>query len=372
LIHKLKRINRKVHDFMRTIRLKIGKKLLDKETTNRKIYDPKNIIDKYQIKSILFMRDDGKIGDTIVSTVLFREIKKKFPNLKIGIVVRKNVYEIIENNKNLDDIYIYSKKLKEILKLSRQIKTEKYDLLVDLNTELKVKQMLFISRCNCKYNLGVHKENWNMFDFNIERIDYNKHITCLFFDLLKKLGIGCQDFSYDIECSNTMLYLHKLEKKNYVVFNPYGASKYRSFNIENIKKIVHILMKKINMKIILIGPFEKKNELEKVIKELKDTKVKFIYTKSMLEVAELVRYSRVVVTPDTSIVHIASAFQVTALCIYRKKINGTDKNYLFWGPNNKNAKIIYVEQDISEDEEIDINSLDFILLEEKIDEIKEI
>lgn len=73
------------------------------------------------------------------------------------------------------------------------------------------------------------------------------------------------------------------------------------------------------MKIILIGPFEKKNELEKVIKELKDTKVKFIYTKSMLEVAELVRYSRVVVTPDTSIVHIASAFQVTALCIYRKK-----------------------------------------------------
>lgn len=66
---------------LQTIRLWIGKLILDKKT-------PKNAT-ALSPKKILFLRQDGKIGDYIVSSFVFREIKKSNPEIKIGVVCTK-------------------------------------------------------------------------------------------------------------------------------------------------------------------------------------------------------------------------------------------------------------------------------------------
>ena len=70
-----------IKSFLRTLRLKIGKQILDKKTPLASIIFPP--------KSILFLRHDGKIGDYVVSSFIFREIKKQAPNTKIGVVCSK-------------------------------------------------------------------------------------------------------------------------------------------------------------------------------------------------------------------------------------------------------------------------------------------
>ena len=55
---------------LKALRLKMGKWILDKSSRSN---NPKSV---EHPKSFLFLRQDGKIGDYIVSSFVFREIKK--------------------------------------------------------------------------------------------------------------------------------------------------------------------------------------------------------------------------------------------------------------------------------------------------------
>lgn len=71
-----------VHNFLQNIRIAIGKQLLDKSV----IPLTDNPLALCPVRKILFLRKDSKIGDMIVSSFVFREIKKNDPSIKIGIV----------------------------------------------------------------------------------------------------------------------------------------------------------------------------------------------------------------------------------------------------------------------------------------------
>jgi len=77
----------------------------------------------------------------------------------------------------------------------------------------------------------------------------------------------------------------------------------------------------------------------------------------MSEVAELIKGANLVVSPDTSIVHLARAFDKKMICIYRKELEKEDKNSILWGPNSEKAKVIFVEEKVKDGEEIDINHI---------------
>ena len=137
----LKKINRIFQDYMREKRLKIGKAIWDKkEKTN--IIKGNNFIEDNNIKSILFLRYDGKIGDMIVNSLMFREIKKVYPDIKIGLIARGAAIDIIKDNPNVDEIYEYHKDRKKIKELALKIREENYDLLIDFSEMLRVNQMM--------------------------------------------------------------------------------------------------------------------------------------------------------------------------------------------------------------------------------------
>ena len=58
---------------LKALRLKVGKWMLDKSSRSN---NPQSL---EHPKSFLFLRQDGKIGDYIVSSFVFREIKKFNP-----------------------------------------------------------------------------------------------------------------------------------------------------------------------------------------------------------------------------------------------------------------------------------------------------
>lgn len=364
----LKKLNRKFQDYLRSKRLSFGKYIWDRK---KNIYNTSKdkLIDKNNIKSILVLRCDGKIGDMVISTILFREIKKKYPNIKLGVVSKGEATAIIKNNKNVDKIYNYSKKRSHIKKLASEIAKENYDLLVDFSENLKVNQMMLINLCKAKFNIGVNKNSWNLFDFSVDEINFNEHISNLYINMLKILGIQGIDSYYDI-------YLNKEEEKKsmeikeeYILFNPYAASKHRSFNLEKSIKIIQILLEKRKEKIVLISTKNHRAELEK-IKEKLGERIEVPKLNGILDVAGFIKNSKLVVTPDTSIVHISVAYDKELICVYRKEKE--DKNSKFWGPNSKKAKVIFVEEEIKEGEEIDINKVDLSkikkLLEKREDE----
>ena len=58
-----------------------------------------------KIKKLLFLRYDGKIGDYIVTSWIYREIKKQRPDIQIDVVGISKNEKLFLNNKNVNRFY---------------------------------------------------------------------------------------------------------------------------------------------------------------------------------------------------------------------------------------------------------------------------
>lgn len=364
----IRKVSRVFQDFLRSQKVKIARLLWDKK--DKIEIARENLIEKNGIKSILIMRDDGKIGDMVVSSFMYREIKKQYPNIKIGVVTRKGAIDIIKDNCYVDKIYEYKKDNGYLKTLAYEIAKEKYDLLIDTSTILRERQIMFINKCKCRINLGVNKEEWQLFDVSVPE-EQSSHITKRFINILKILGVKEIKSNYDIQIADEAL--EKVEKKikeeenilevsekKRIILNPYTASKHRNFNRKNIEEIIKILLKYGKSEIYLLGHGENKKEVLELKEKLKESRVHYIELDGIQEVIALIKYSEMVISPDTSIVHIGAGLDKKVIAVYREDIVGN--NSILWGPNSDKAIQIFSRENSDDD----INNFDMGELEEVI------
>ena len=367
----IKKINRIFQDYMRVKRLKIGKYIWDRKE-KVKIVEGDNFLKDNSIKSVLFLRYDGKIGDMIVNSLMFREIKKVYPDIKIGVIARGAAIDIIKDNPNVDKIYEYYKDRKKIKDLALKIKEEKYDLLIDFSEMLRVNQMMLINLCGARINIGLDRKGWKLFDLSIESgkdFKWTEHITNRYLAYLIKLGLKKEsiDISYDIYLKDEKKYetfFYKIKENKKLILNPYGASKHKSFNIETLENIITYLKDK-DIAIILVYFGDKYKELEFLEKKYKSV---YIPKKieSILNTAILIKKSDYVISPDTSIVHIASTFNKKMITVYPPKGGKYGVDHLVWAPKSKYNKVIFCKDKIGTYDEIDINTFSMQEMKEEI------
>ena len=367
----IKKLNRIFQDYMREKRLKIGKYIWDRKD-KVKILEGNGFLEENDIKSILFLRYDGKIGDMVVNSLMFREIKKVYPNIKIGVVARGAAIDIIKDNSNVDKIYEYYKDRKKIKDLALKIKEEKYDLLIDFSEMLRVNQMMLINLCGARFNIGLNRKEWKLFDLSIKSdkdFKWTEHITNRYLAYLVKLGLKKEniDISYDIYLKDEKKYedfFNEIKESKKLILNPYGASKHKSFSVENLENIINYL-KNRDIAIILVYFGDKYKELEFLEK-----KYKYVYMpqkiESILDTAILIKESDYVISPDTSIVHIASALNKKMITVYPPKGGKYGVDHLVWAPKSEYSRVIFCKDKTGTYDEIDINTFNFDEIKEEI------
>lgn len=367
----IKKLNRIFQDYMREKRLKIGKYIWDRKD-RVKILEGNSFLEDNDIKSILFLRYDGKIGDMVVNSLMFREIKKVYPNIKIGVVARGAAIDIIKDNPNVDKIYEYHKDRKKIKDLALKIKEEKYDLLIDFSEMLRVNQMMLINLCGARFNIGLNRKEWKLFDLSIESdkdFKWTEHITNRYLAYLIKLGLKKAniDISYDIYLKDEKKYeffFNEIKENKKLILNPYGASKHKSFTIETLENIITCLKDK-DIAIILVYFGDKYKELEFLEKKYNN-----IYMpqkiESILDTAILIKKSDYVISPDTSIVHIASALNKKMITVYPPNGGKYGVDHLVWAPKSEYSRVIFCKDKTGTYDEIDINTFNFDEIKEEI------
>ncbi|SUB26070.1 hypothetical protein EV689_10995 [Avibacterium gallinarum] len=221
----------KLKDLLRHSRLVLGKWILDKKVAgNESIFPP---------KSILFLRQDGKIGDYIVSSFVFREIKNLDPSIKVGVVCNKQNAYLFEQNPYIDQLYFVKKKnIVDYIKNGLKISKQRYDLVIDPTIMLRNRDLLLLRLINAKNYFGYHKEDYKLFNLNLSQRDI--HFSEIYRKALEKVGIPVKSMQYDIpfrekEHSEITQFLQKNQLQNYLAINFYGAARSRKFSDENIK-----------------------------------------------------------------------------------------------------------------------------------------
>ncbi len=155
------------------------------------------------IKKILFIRRDN-IGDLICTTPAIRAVRRKYPDAKIGILVHTYNADIIRNNPDINEIYVYQK-AKHIpekhkfsvwldnLKVIKKIRKEKYDAAVGCGSYSPgVAKYTFLS--GAKIRIGHYKKDARNFFYSRPVVEPLKdaHEVLRTFNLLSPLGITGQ------------------------------------------------------------------------------------------------------------------------------------------------------------------------------------
>ncbi|MDU8924846.1 glycosyltransferase family 9 protein [Pasteurellaceae bacterium LIM206] len=321
-------------------RIKLGKILLDKSS--------KDYNNKTAVKKILFLRQDGKIGDYIVSSFVFREIKKLYPDVFIGVVcIRQNKY-LFEQNGYIDKLYVVKKRsISDVIKFGLEIRKQQYDAVIDPTLFVRNRDLLLLRLINATNYVGYKKSEYKIFNHNLEG-EY--HFSEVYQKALDMIGIHVQDTSYDVpendqvaEEINKFLSINKIT--DFISINFYGAARIKKVSDENIVKYLRYLTEVTKGKNIVILTYPEVTE--KLISLSKGFGNVFLYTKTngIFHTIELIRHSDLLISTDTSTIHIASGFDKDIIGIYRE-----DKiAFTHWRPKTKGScHILFYKENINE------------------------
>jgi ADP-heptose:LPS heptosyltransferase len=292
---------------------------------------------------ILFIRLN-RIGDALVATPLLKEIKSKI-GCKIYVLASSSNYFIFENKKLTDEIIVYRKNMVGISKLIRMINQIGFDAIVDLHNDVSSTASYLMAFSKSSYKFGLTKENDKLFTHTVKKLDPSKHhVIDRVLEFEKLFGIEADYdeanivFSYSKEAddkSKAFLEEHFLTKKFLVGINISAGSEARFWGVDNFKKLVHSFSS-YDVSLIIMCPL---SDLQKA-QAISESIIPIFYNPIFEEFAAMIDSLNLLFTPDTSIVHIASAFKVPVFGLY-VKYNTNDK---IWSPYKSEFECIITEE----------------------------
>ena len=327
---------------LKALRLKIGKWILDKSSRSN---NPQSL---EHPKSFLFLRQDGKIGDYIVSSFVFREIKKFNPLIKIGVIcTKKNAY-LFQKNKNIDEIYTVKKRnILDYIKKGLLIRKERYDVVIDPTLIIRNRDLLLLRIINAHNYIGYQKEDYNIFNVNITK---DSHFSEIYKEALAKSNINLSDDSYDIPQDDLikeeiLQFITDNKLNNFIAINFYGNGKNRKFDDAHIIDYLTYIKDFYKHQLVLLATPDTHEHLSRIANQFNDV---FVYSSHHIMIyhtIELIRNCTQLISVDTSTVHIASGLNKAMICIYSR-----DKdNFIHWHPNSKNVcHILHYNDNVNE------------------------
>ncbi|MDR2426242.1 MAG: glycosyltransferase family 9 protein [Endomicrobium sp.] len=315
---------KKIRIWFKEFRKYFAKLIFDKKI------NPSAFLNISESKNILFLKYDNKIGDMAVLSLVFREFKRYYPQVRILVLCGKDNKEIIKYNPYVDEIIEISGKFIKDFGIYKALKQMTIDIAVDFFIfNPRPKHLFAIRTIAPKFLIGFHKQNYKMYDFSIN-CDVNElHISKRYESLLKELGIKPSSLDYDIflnpEDERKAKTLFK-DGKNNLIINPFAASKHRSFSFEKLQELIVKLKEKKDLNIYVICPKRYSNLLNGLYGAV------LLDIDSILESAAFVKYCDYIISPDTSIVHIAAAFKKKMLALFLDYSDFEEKICKVWAP----------------------------------------
>jgi len=231
-------------------------------------------------KKILFIRNDH-LGDMVYCTTVFREIKNAFPKVKISVLATSSNRQIIENDKNVDEIIemdlFWRRKsiqaIKDYIRIFRKIKQEKFDVGVDLRRS-KLNMLFFLFLPRIKNRVSYYNVNGGKL-FLTHPIFYDRvmHLINEHVNLINQaFGLDIKNIWPSIQVNGddnkeVREFMEKNKIKEYVVFAPGATSETKKWPEEKFNVLIEKFHKKYpNKKILISGANNDKEMIDRLTK----------------------------------------------------------------------------------------------------------
>jgi ADP-heptose:LPS heptosyltransferase len=305
---------------------------------------------EYDSCKYLFVRQD-RIGDVLVSTPLFSALKNKYPNAVIDVLLSTNNHFVLANDHAIRKRWMYNKQLFASMRMMYNIRREKYDFVIDLMDNPSATSTVICLLSDARWTVGLRKDNAYAYDIVVPLISRkDAHIVDRIARLLVPFGIdpSAEDLrirfnvpGYATEFSNRVFEQNKLIRGKTMGINISAGHEVRFWGIDNFRTLITLLASKYRNKPILLLSKPSHKSLALQISDGFDNVVLAPPTNSFDEFAGLIRNLGLLITPDTSAVHLAAAFSVPSVVMYVQ----SDKNLRIWEPYNSRSEALVADVD---------------------------
>ena len=303
--------------------------------------------------NLLFIRYD-KLGDMIMCSGILREISRAHPNITIDVLTTPPNAPALENLSFVRDVILHERGKKPgLLSLARRLKQGQYDVTIDglvwrPSVSSYTTKLMIASRARwrvgsagrpneCAYNVPVSPPATR----------YSEHHVDHLARLASPFGLGAADGDWRPVIALTTSERSAAEFRwraidatgPRVLVNLSAGHPERRWPDDRFARLlVHLRRRVPNAAIVVLGLAAERSSVERLAALVHATPV----IPGVRELFALIGSADLVVTPDTAVAHVASAFARPTLTLLRRRAE-----YHIWVPYRTQGRNVFGDEELT-------------------------
>ncbi|MCK9279419.1 MAG: glycosyltransferase family 9 protein [Melioribacteraceae bacterium] len=299
-------------------------------------------------KRILLVRPD-RIGDVVLSTPIPRELKKKFPNCFIAVLLHSYTKDIYLNNPHVDKIILIDKSNnlfdKSFREKVREIKSCHFTHSLTLLPTERINYLLFFAGIPYRVGVGHKLYQYLTLTHFVSRKKYIplRHEADYCMDSARKIGVETDDISTEIhltkvEINNALELREKLlnGKKYLIGVHVTSGNSAPNWGPRKYAELISELKKNEDYEVIVTD--NKIPDEIKTIPEIQSPNIDIRLRESFVTFKAL----DVLISASTGPMHLAAALNVKTVSLFCPLTACSPK---LWGPMGNESRILLPKPD---------------------------
>jgi heptosyltransferase-2 len=270
----------------------------------------------------------SSIGDIVLTTPVIRCLKKQVPDAEVHFLTKESFHSIVEHNPYIDKIHVLAHSFELMI---HELKLEEYDHVIDLHKNVRT---LGVKQALAKPSHSFNKLNTQKYIYVNLKLNLmpNVHIVDRYMKTVESFGVKNDGAGLDYFISekeetkkNDIPASHHAGYIGIVIGAAHNTKKYPPHKLKE-------LCTRLDHPVILLGGKDDRKDGDEIA-AVDPVKVYNACGKfSINESADLVRKSKLVVSNDTGLMHIAAAFKKPVISLWGNTVPSFGM-YPYYGEN---------------------------------------
>jgi ADP-heptose:LPS heptosyltransferase len=261
----------------------------------------------------------SSIGDIVLTTPVLRAIKQQLDGeTEIHVLTKRSYAAVLEGNPNISKIHTIEKSVQEVIP---ELKNQNFDYVIDLHNNIRSRVVKRTLKCLNftfkKYNI----QKWLWVNFGINRMP-KSHVVERYLETLRGFGVQPDKGGLEYYIPDSEKFadseLPEIMRKPYIAFAIGATHDGKKLSESRIIEV----SKSIQKPLILLGGKEDVATGEAIANACGANVLNACGKWSLHRSADAVRRSEVVLTGDTGMMHIASAFTKKIISLWGCTVPG--------------------------------------------------
>lgn len=255
----------------------------------------------------------SSIGDIVLTSPVIRHLHQSNQDIELHYLVKNKFKSVVASDPRIDQIWSFDDNLSEVIP---ELSNIKFDYVIDLHNNMRSRQAKSkLSGTKTTLNkLNVKKWIWVNTGYNLMP---DVHIVNRYLDCISDFNVAPDNKGLDFfipKKENVSIpdIDPSLRANGYIAWVIGATYKGKRFSVEkNVE-----LLNKVQHPVVLMGGPAEVEDAEQIMAQTANNVFNAVGQFNLYQSASIVKQARLVVTPDTGLMHIASAFKKDILSIW--------------------------------------------------------